>query len=397
MKKIIKFISFIGIFIILLNILSSHIYDENIKIKLGNEVLFEKHFDLIKGKRIGLITNQTGLNSRFESTVDLLANNNQTNLVALFAPEHGLDGKTKAGEYVESYLHDQFKIPVYSLYGPTRKPTPKMLENVDLLLFDIQDIGARTYTYISTLNYCMWAAKENGKTVVVLDRPNPLGGLIVDGPISEEDFLTFVGVDILPMAHGMTIGEIARYFNRRIGVRLIVIPMDGYTRDMMFPDTGLYWIPTSPMIPDFLSALVYMATGLGEGTGIRQGDYFKWVGGKGINSRIFAQELNRIGLPGVQFVPETNGEFGGVRLFITNMRAFQPAYTGLCILSCSHKLISYSVPKNENELTMFNKIMGTALIGRLIENDVSYQDLKKAYWEPLENFKKEREKYLIYQ
>ncbi|HQK84428.1 MAG TPA: DUF1343 domain-containing protein [Atribacter sp.] len=397
MKKIIKLITFIGIFIILVNILSSYIYEENIKIKLGNESLFERHFDLIKGKRIGLITNHTGLNSRFQSTAELLANNHQTNLVALFASEHGLDGKAKAGEYVESYLHDQYKIPVYSLYGPTRKPTPKMLENIDLLLYDIQDIGARTYTYISTLNYCMWAAKDNGKTVLVLDRPNPLGGLIVDGPVSEEDFRSFIGVDILPMAHGMTVGELARYFNRRIGVRLIVIPMDGYTRDMMFPDTGLYWIPTSPMIPDFLSALVYMATGLGEGTGIRQGDYFKWVGGKGINSRIFAQELNQIGLPGVQFVPETNGEFGGVRLFITNMRAFQPAYTGLCILSCSHKLISYSVPKNENELTMFNKIMGTALIGRLIENDVSYQDLKKAYWEPLENFKKEREKYLIYQ
>jgi uncharacterized protein YbbC (DUF1343 family) len=397
MKKIIKLITFIGIFIILVNILSSYIYEENIKIKLGNEILFERHFDLIKGKRIGLITNHTGLNSRFQSTAELLANNHQTNLVALFASEHGLDGKAKAGEYVESYLHDQYKIPVYSLYGPTRKPTPKMLENIDLLLYDIQDIGARTYTYISTLNYCMWAAKDNGKTVLVLDRPNPLGGLIVDGPVSEEDFRSFIGVDILPMAHGMTVGELARYFNRRIGVKLIVIPMDGYTRDMMFPDTGLYWIPTSPMIPDFLSALVYMATGLGEGTGIRQGDYFKWVGGKGINSRIFAQELNQIGLPGVQFVPETNGEFGGVRLFITNMRAFQPAYTGLCILSCSHKLISYSVPKNENELTMFNKIMGTALIGRLIENDVSYQDLKKAYWEPLENFKKEREKYLIYQ
>ena len=187
MKKIIKLITFIGIFIILVNILSSYIYEENIKIKLGNEILFERHFDLIKGKRIGLITNHTGLNSRFQSTAELLANNHQTNLVALFASEHGLDGKAKAGEYVESYLHDQYKIPVYSLYGPTRKPTPKMLENIDLLLYDIQDIGARTYTYIST-NYCMWAAKENGKTVVVLDRPNPLGGLIVDGPISEEDF-----------------------------------------------------------------------------------------------------------------------------------------------------------------------------------------------------------------
>lgn len=396
MNITLKLLIWVCIFIIVLNILSSPIADQRIKIKLGNEILFERYFDLIKGKRIGLITNQTGLNSRFESTVALLANNNQTNLVALFTPEHGLDGKAKAGEYVESYLHEQYKIPVYSLYGPTRKPTPKMLENIDLLLFDIQDIGARTYTYISTLNYCMWSAKENGKTIVVLDRPNPLGSLTIDGPVSEEGFLTFVGVDILPMVYGMTVGELARYFNRRIGVRLIVVPMDGYTRDMMFPDTGLCWIPTSPMIPDFLSALLYTATGLGEGTGIRQDDYFKWVGSKGIDSKIFAHELNRIGLPGVRFVPETKGEFGGVRLSITNMRTFQPVYTGLCILSCSHKLIAYPVPKSKGELTMFDKIMGTALIGQLIDNDVSYQDLKKAYQESLENFKKERKKYLIY-
>jgi len=396
MKRITKFFIFIGIFIIFLNILTLKIFDETIKIKLGNEVLFERYGSLLKGKRIGLITNQTGLNSRFESTAELLANNNQTMLVALFTPEHGWDGKAKAGEYVESYLHDQFKIPVYSLYGPTRKPAPNMLENLDLLLFDIQDIGARSYTYISTLNYCMQAAKENGKTIIVLDRPNPLGGLTVDGPVSEEDFLSFVGVDILPMAHGMTVGELARYFNRHIGVKLIVVPMDGYTRDMMFPDTGLHWIPTSPMIPDFLSALGYMATGLGEGTGIRQDDYFKWVGGKNINSKVFAQDLNRIGLPGVRFIPQTKGESGGVQLNITNIRTFQPAYTGLCILSCAHKLISYPVPKSDKELTMFDKIMGTALISNLIEKDVSYQDLQNAYQESLENFKKERIKYLIY-
>ncbi|MBP8933987.1 MAG: DUF1343 domain-containing protein [Candidatus Atribacteria bacterium] len=396
MKRITKFFIFIGIFIIFLNILTLKIFDETIKIKLGNEVLFERYGSLLKGKRIGLITNQTGLNSRFESTAELLANNNQTMLVALFTPEHGLDGKAKAGEYVESYLHDQFKIPVYSLYGPTRKPAPNMLENLDLLLFDIQDIGARSYTYISTLNYCMQAAKENGKTIIVLDRPNPLGGLTVDGPVSEEDFLSFVGVDILPMAHGMTVGELARYFNRHIGVKLIVVPMDGYTRDMMFPDTGLRWIPTSPMIPDFLSALGYMATGLGEGTGIRQDDYFKWVGGKNINSKVFAQDLNRIGLPGVHFIPQTKGELGGVQLNITNIRTFQPAYTGLCILSCAHKLISYPVPKSNKELTMFDKIMGTALISNLIEKDASYQDLQNAYQESLENFKKERIKYLIY-
>jgi len=391
-----KRVLFLVIFLSFINVFSPRIYDELVKVKLGNEVLFEQHHALIEGKHLGLITNQTGVNSRGESTAQILAFDKRTTLIALFAPEHGLDGQAKAGEYVESTVHPQYQIPVYSLYGPTRKPTPVMLENIDLLLFDIQDIGARSYTYISTLNYCLRAAKETGKTVVVLDRPNPLGGTTVDGPVSEEPFLSFVGVDILPMAHGMTVGELARYFNRRIGVRLIVVTMEGYTREMMFTDTGLHWIPTSPMIPDFQSALGYLATGMGEGTGIRQDDYFHWVGGKEIDSEVFARNLNQIGLPGVWFVPETKGESGGVRLDITDIRAFQPAYTGLCVLSCAHRLIPYPVPRGDQELTMFEKIMGTALVGQLIEKDVSYQDLKNASLESLENFRKEREKYLIY-
>jgi len=387
---------FMVIFLVCLTIFTPQTIDEQPKIKLGNELLIERHRSLIEGKRIGLITNQTGVNSRGESTALILARDKNTHLIALFTPEHGLDGKAKAGEYVESDLHPEFQIPVYSLYGPTRKPTPAMLDNIDLLLFDIQDIGARSYTYISTLNYCMRAAKEFGKTVVVLDRPNPLGGLTVDGPVSEESFLTFVGVDILPMAHGMTVGELARYFNRRIGVNLIVVPMDGFTREMMFPDTGLRWIPPSPMIPDFISALCYLATGMGEGIGVRQDDFFRWVGGKGIDSEEFAWNLNQIGLRGVRFIPETKGESGGVRLDITDIRTFQPAIIGLYILSCAHRLIKFPVPKSDQELVMFDKIMGTALVGELIEKDVSYQDLKNAYQKSLENFKRERLKYLIY-
>ncbi|MDP3488205.1 MAG: DUF1343 domain-containing protein, partial [Bacillota bacterium] len=236
--------------------------------RLGNEVLLDKHRHLIDGKRIGLVTNQSGVNSKGASLIDILANDKGLMLTALYGPEHGIDGKAAAGIYVESYTHPVLNIPVYSLYGSTRKPTPAMLSNIDVLLFDIQDIGARTYTYISSMNYAMIAAKENNKPIIVLDRPNPLGGIIVEGPVLEDGFMTFVGVDNLPMAHGMTIGELAFYFNRLIGTDLTVITMEGYSRDMIYQDTGLPWVATSPNIPDIESVFGYMATGLGEGTGI---------------------------------------------------------------------------------------------------------------------------------
>jgi uncharacterized protein YbbC (DUF1343 family) len=207
------------------------------RIKLGNEMLMSKYHYLIEGKRVGLVTNQSGVNSRGESIINILANDKTTSLVALYAPEHGLDGTARAGEHLESYPHPQLGIPVYSLYGSTRMPTEEMLRDIDVLLFDVQDIGARTYTYMSTLNYCMVAAEKYGKPVIVLDRPNPLGGVIVDGPVLEEPYKTFVGVDTLPMAHGMTAGELAYFFNRNIGAELFVVPMEGYKRTMVFQDT----------------------------------------------------------------------------------------------------------------------------------------------------------------
>ena len=197
--------------------------------RLGNEVLLEKHRHLVEGKRVGLITSYSGVDSKGESLISIFANDPKINLVALFGPEHGVDGTAPAGVLVKTYIHPLHKIPVYSLYGDVRKPTRSMLEGIDVLLFDIQDVGARYYTYISTMNYCMIAAKEAGIPFVVLDRPNPLGGVIVEGPVLEESFRSFVGVDVLPMAHGMTIGELARYFNRSINANLTVIPMAGYT------------------------------------------------------------------------------------------------------------------------------------------------------------------------
>lgn len=368
--------------------------------KLGSEILQSKYSNLIQGKKVGLVTNQSGVNSRGESTAELLYNDPACQLVALYAPEHGLDGKASAGEYVESYVHEKMGIPVYSLYGKTREPTAGMLEGVDLLIFDIQDIGARTYTYMSTLNYCMVAAQKNKKPVVVLDRPNPLGGLIVEGPVLEEYYITFVGVDILPMAHGMTAGELAQYFNRKIGADLTVVPMEGYSRDMTFADTGLKWVQTSPNIPDLDAVFGYMVTGLGEGTGIYQADTFKWIGGKGIDASKYAGLLNGSSLPGVTFLPEKRGEAGGVRLKITDYAAFNPARTGIYALAYGYSLGNFKVPKSgatQQTVVMFDKVMGTNKIGQYLEEGLTPQQIEMLYAPALNRFKEERKKYLLSQ
>ncbi len=366
------------------------------QVRLGSEVLMSSRHELIEGKKVGLVTNQSGVNSRGESTVDILARDSTVQLVALYAPEHGLDGTAAAGEYVASYVHPVLGIPVYSLYGQTRMPTREMLAGIDVLLFDVQDIGARSYTYMSTMNYCLVAAQKYGKPVVVLDRPNPVGGLIVEGPVLEEPYRTFVGVDNLPMAHGMTAGELASFFNRKIGADLTMVPMQGYSRSMVFQDTGLKWVPTSPRIPDLDAVFGYMATGLGEGTGIYQSDDFKWIGGKGVDSNKFAGLLNQYGLPGVVFKPEDKGAAGGVRLQIVDYHSFNPALTGLYALTCAHSLNGFAVPKSGQTVVMFDKIMGTDKIGRYLEEGLSPPQIQALYQPELNRFKEERKQYLFY-
>jgi len=369
---------------------------EAAQVKPGSEVLMESRHELIKGKRVGLVTNQSGVNSRGESTIDILAGDGDVQLAALYAPEHGLDGKAPAGEYVASYTHPTLSIPVYSLYGETRMPTQEMLAGIDLLLFDVQDIGARSYTYMSTLNYCLVAAQKNNIPVIVLDRPNPVGGLIVEGPVLEEPYRSFVGVDNLPVAHGMTAGELARFFNRKIGADLTVVPMEGYNRSMIFQDTGLKWVATSPKISDLDAVFGYMATGLGEGTGVYQADNFKWIGGKGIDAAKFAALLNQSGLPGVVFRPEVKGAAGGVRLQITDYHRFNPALTGLYALTCAHSLNNFAVPKSGPTLVMFDKIMGTDKIGGYLEAGLTAGQIQALYQPELDRFKEERQQYLIY-
>lgn len=365
-------------------------------IRLGDDVLLSKYSNLIKGKKIGLVTNQTGVNSEGESIIDVLYRYKDAKLTALYAPEHGIDGKAKAGEYVASYTDDKLKLPVYSLYGETRMPSAEMLANIDVLVFDIQDIGARSYTYMSTLNYCMVAAEKYNKALIVLDRPNPLGGMIVEGPILEDKFISFVGIDNLPMTHGMTAGELAKFFNRKIKANITIVPMEGYKRDMVFQDTGLKWVQSSPFVPDIDAVFCYSATGLGEKTSIVSGDYFKWVGSKDIDSKSLAQKLNSEGLPGVTFIAEDTSKGGGVRLKINNYKTFNPAKTGIFVLVDSYSLKKYEVPKSTSEISMFDKIMGTDKIGQYIEQGLTGKQIEEKYKGELEKFKAERKQYLIY-
>lgn len=367
------------------------------RVILGNERLLEEYSNLINGKKIGLVTNQTGIDSNGTRTVDKLYNYANASLVAIYSPEHGLDGLHKAGAYVESYTDEKLNIPVYSLYGQTREPSKEMLKDIEVLIFDIQDIGSRTYTYISTLNYVMKAAAKNNIPVLVLDRPNPVGGTTVEGYMLEDKYKTFVGVDIMPMAHGMTVGEIANYFNRNIKSKLTVIPMKNYNRTMIWQDTGLPFAQTSPNIPDITAAFNYMATGIGDGTGIGMSDKFNWIGGKGINSNEFARIMNAYNLPGITFTPEPIGERGGIRLKITNFHTYNPARTGIYILATANMLTEITIPvEKDGVIPMFEKIMGTNRMGLALLSKKGPEQIIAEYQSDVDIFESIRQNYLIY-
>ncbi|MCD4709497.1 MAG: DUF1343 domain-containing protein, partial [Bacteroidales bacterium] len=236
------------------------------QVKTGIEVIADQEFDLLRGKRVGLVTNPTGVDGSLRSTIDIL--HAHVNLTALFGPEHGVRGDFSAGDHVGDQVDAQTGIPVYSLYGKSRKPSREALENVDVIVYDIQDIGVRSYTYISTMGLVMEAASEMDKEVVVLDRPNPLGGVRVEGPMVENGYHFFVSQYSIPYVYGLTCGELALMLNGEGMLeggkqcRLQVVPMEGWHREMTFGATGLPWVPTSPHIPDYHTAYFYPATGI---------------------------------------------------------------------------------------------------------------------------------------
>ena len=283
-----------------------------IVVKTGLEVLKAQRFELLEGKRVGLITNPTGVDDGLRSTVDILNEAPNVELVALFGPEHGVRGDAHAGDHVGNQTDPVTGLPVYSLYGKTRKPTPEMLRGIDVLVYDIQDIGCRSFTYISTMGEAMAAAAENGIEFVVLDRPNPLGGRKVEGPLVQDGFFSFVSQYRIPYVYGLTCGELAMLLNGEgmIGkpCNLHVVAMEGWKRDMVYEDTGLQWIPSSPHIPQAETAFFYPASGIvGDfgylSIGVGYTIPFQMFAAEWIDAEQFADSLNALKLPGVIFRP----------------------------------------------------------------------------------------------
>jgi len=248
--------------------LTSTILAQNSKIKLGIEVLAESNFEILKNKRVGLITNASGVDSKLNSTIDIINSGNGFKLVALFGPEHGIRGDVEAGDKISDYVDKITGLPVYSLYGKNRKPSDEILENIDVLVYDIQDIGCRSYTFISSLGKIMEAAAKNNKQVIVLDRPNPLSGNKIEGNVVEEGFFSFISQFPIPYVYGLTVGELANLINNegmledKAKCDLTVVKMEGWKRNYSFEDTGLNWVPTSPHVPHKDSPAFYVASGI---------------------------------------------------------------------------------------------------------------------------------------
>jgi uncharacterized protein YbbC (DUF1343 family) len=377
----------------------------------GIDVLLSEKMELIQDKRVGLITNPTGVTKSLQSTVDVLFSQPRVQLVALFGPEHGVRGNRPAGSYVETYADEKTGLPVFSLYGKTKKPTAEMLQNIGVLLFDIQDVGVRPYTYIYTMAYAMQAAKEQNIPFIVLDRPNPMGGNRVEGPVLEEKFASFIGLYPIAYVHGMTVGELARYFNVefQIGADLHVVTMRGWRRDMTFDDTGLPWTPTSPHVPQSVTPFFQAATGaMGElqtvNIGIGYTAPFQMVGAEWINGDEWSAVLTALNLPGVLFRPlfytpfyggMANIDLQGVQLHPTDFAQFKPVHTQIALLYTLYHL----APQNNLfscDLKMFHLAMGTDRIDQAIILGDDLETIQELTQIGLSDFMAKRAKYLLY-
>lgn len=376
-------------------------------ISVGADVLLDDSTPLA-GQRIGLVTHQAGTTQSGELTLEALARQGTVELGALFAPEHGLDGSYGAGQRVPTASRGG--TPVYSLYGGTFRPTRQMLSRVDTLVVDLQDVGVRPYTYASTMALVLRAAAGAGKRVVILDRPNPLSGLTVDGPVLEPQFRSFIGLYPIPYVHGMTMGELAAMFNRAFGInaKMTVIPMAGWQRQMVWADTGLPWANPSPGLVDADIAPYYAATGSLDGTNLWNGtstpSRFRVVLAPWINGPRLAERLNRHGLPGVRFTPSaipwpnTTKVWSGVRLHVTDPRVFKPTTTAAYILAEIRQLhgnrLEFRKPRRGYYL--FDLVWGTKQVRLALQRGASGKEIVAAWQPGLRRFARLREEYLLY-
>ncbi len=391
------------------------------KVRVGAEILIERHLDQLRGKRVGLITNHTGL-AGGQHLVDVLAKTPGVTLAAILAPEHGFRGAVEAGAKVGDGRDDKTGIPVLSLYGATRKPTPAMLRGIDLLVFDIQDIGVRFYTYISTMGLAMQAAAEAGIPFLVLDRPNPLGGETVGGFMMERAYISFVGQFEIPQVHGLTVGELANMIRgeKLIGgvekLDLRILAMDGWKRAMRWPETGREWVRTSPNIPTFITALVYPGVGLVEGIPANEGrgtdTPFLQLGAPWIDGGRLARRMTAARLPGARFAaveyvprplpgvantPRFQGKtVSGIRITVTDHKSYLPVETGMHFLSGLAAEARASGTALFDKTAMFDRLAGTRRLRTLLEKGAEGAGIVAAWTPEVEVFKRRRMPYLIY-
>ncbi len=390
------------------------------KVLTGLEVLIKTNFEALQGKRVGLVTNPTGVTRDLVSGIDILHAAKEVNLVALYGPEHGVRGNYSAGAYVESYTDALTGLPVYSLYGKQRKPTPEMLAGVDVLVYDIQDIGCRSYTYISTMGLVMEAAAEQGIEVVILDRPNPLGGLRVEGPLVQPAFTSFVSQYPVPYVYGLTCGELAnllqkeKLLNTQATAPLSVIRMEGWRRNMAFEETGLPWVPASPHIPHPYSAYFYPISGiLGELSTLSIGVGYtlpfqtfaaEWI----TDPYTLAQELNALKLPGILFRPITykpyygaskGTEVSGVQVHLTDPTRAPLSEVQFRFLEVNHRLYPAHNPlrmAEESRLKMFDLVCGTDQVRKLFSTNFSFEKIADLWQQDAKRFQKTSSAYYLY-
>jgi len=387
------------------------------KVKTGIEVLRENNFKILQGKRVGLITNPTGVDSRLKSTVDILHEASGVKLVALYGPEHGVRGDVYAGDKIETTIDKQTGIPVYSLYGKTRKANAEMLKDVDVLVYDIQDIGCRSYTYISTMGLAMEAAAENNIEFVVLDRPNPIGGLKVEGNLAEDKFISFVSQFKIPYIYGLTCGELAKLLNSenmlKKACKLTVVPMKGWKRSMTFDQTGLPWVLTSPHIPQATSSFYYAASGiLGEfsfmSIGVGYTLPFQLFAKDSIDASALSKRLNDLQLPGVLFRPiflkpfyavGLGKNYSGVQFYLTDYRKVRLTEIQFYVMQEMAALYPDKKcfgPETEKRFDMFDKVCGSDQIRLLMSKNMKVADMLP-YWRKDESaFQQLSKKYQLY-
>lgn len=387
-------------------------------VKTGIEVLRESDFAYLKGKRVGLITNPTGVDSKLKSTVDILNDARNVNLVALYGPEHGVRGDVNAGEKIKSSIDKETGIPVYSLYGKTKKPSKKMLNGIDILIYDIQDIGCRSYTFISTMGMAMEAAAENDIEFMVLDRPNPLGGNKIEGEIAKKEYFSIVGAFPIPYVYGLTVGELANYINKEgllkngINCQLTIIPMEGWKRSMTFEDTGLPWVLSSPHIPNSQTARYYVATGiLGElgiiNNGVGYTLPFQLLGAEWIDSKKMADAMNDLNIEGVIFRPLNYKPYytkwnkknlGGIQVYINDIEKVNLMSIQFLFFQEHYKLYPdkdiYTLSKDRHN--MFDKVCGSSEIRKRFFKNYLYSDIKDLIESDFTIFKNKSKKYYIY-